>query len=84
MPPHGFEHGPKQAQQFLYTIALRKSFVKIILAFCLEWLPDYLRIGDHPFSFVRLTCGSHLSATGEEGLGPFPTHLATKAAGGAS
>jgi len=40
--------------------ALLKSFVKTILAFYLEWPPDYLRIGDHPFSFVRLTCGSHL------------------------
>ena len=58
--------------------------LKTILACYLEWPADYLRIGDHPFSFVRLTCGSHLSAIREEGLGPFPAHLATKAAGGAS
>ena len=50
MSPHGFEHEPKQAQQFLYTTVLLKSFVKTILAFYLEWLPNYLRIGDHPFS----------------------------------
>jgi len=58
--------------------------VKTKLAFYLEWPPEYLRIGDHPFSFVRLTCESHLSAIGEKGLGPFPAHLAAKAVGGAS
>ena len=64
--------------------ALLKSFFKTIFTFYLEWPPDYLRIGDHPFSFVRLTYGSHLSATGEEGLVPFSAHLPAKAVGGAS
>ena len=61
-----------------------RTNVKTILAFYLEWPPDYLRIGDHPFSFVRLTYGSHLSVTGEEGLVPFSAHLPAKAVGGAS
>jgi len=64
--------------------ALLKSFFKTIFAFYLEWPPDYLRIGNNPCSFVRLTCGCHLSATGEEGSCPFPAHLPAKAVGGAS
>ena len=63
---------------------LLKSFVKTILTFYLEWLPDYLKIEDHSFSFVRLTCGSLLLAANEEGSGPFPAYLPAKAVGGAS
>ena len=36
---------------------------------------DSTRTFDHVLSYERLTCGTHVSATGEEGPGLVPAHL---------